>query len=441
MKKFLVSLLFIALLMAAAFLPRAAAVLPGPVQVPDPLSADNPRYPESAAEPPSPGESFSDPGLGASCTRVTGDSGMRHEYARFDPFNADKSLVVLFDFNNGAYGVYRTEIPYDAPGNLLCRLDMEEPRWDPEDPYTVTGLNGSQILRADVKTGDTAVVKDFALDPVIGPVIAAESDLYRVTTKGEGECSLDGRWWALALQGSEEDYGLQYLFTWDRDTDTVPGVFAVNEGAGGIDWVGMSPKGTWVVIGCEYDNAFPLTGTVIADREFSQFHRINYDVAHSDVGLDSAGHEVLVMQNTRTDHIDMILLDPSTRAITGSDDSSYGYSGHIPLVRLNYENGSPLAFSSGIHISCNAPGWALISAFTAPDAPEKNWLDKSIALVRLDPAAPEAFLIAKTHNLTGDYWEETHGTITRDGKTVLWTANFGRDPGAYNLFLLRLDLP
>ncbi len=387
MKKRIIILGMIALLIIAA-IPGTAEGIAGLVKVPDPLSGENPLYPESAGFP-AVGEAFSDSGLGTRCMRVTATPGVRHEYARFDPFNADKSFILLYDYNIGAFNVHRTVIPYDAPGNFLCRLDMEEPRWDPGDPRLLTGLNGLRILRCDVTTGSVTVVKDFSLDPVIGPVIAAESDLYRITTKEKGECSMDGRWWALMLQGSADDYRPRYLFTWDRDTDTVPGLYALEESVSRIGWIGMSALGNWVVLGCESDNGAPLTGVVIANRDFSGFHKISSDDTHSDVGLDSAGNEVIVMQNSGTDYIDMVLLDPSTRAVTGSNGEPYGDSGHTPLVRLYYDNDSPFGFISGIHISCNAPGWALVSTFTAPGTPEHNWLDKSIALVRLDTVSPD----------------------------------------------------
>ncbi len=351
---------------------------------------------------------------------------------------ADKSLIILLDYNEGVFSVFRAVIPYDALDKLVCRLDLEEPRWDPSDPDIITGLNGFRIVSFNVKTGEAATVKDFALDQRVGPVIAAEPDLYRVTARGAGGSSVDGRWWALALQGSEGEYQLRWLFTWDRDSDAVPGLLKLESGTSRIDWVGMSPKGTWAVIGCAYDNGEPLTGMVIADRELTAFHQIDTDSACADLGLDSAGNEVLVMYNTNTANIDMLPLRLSTLPVTEYADTAYAGTGRIPLVRLDYSGGHP--FGSEIQISCGAPGWALISTYCAPDAPEQNWLDKSIVLVGLDPSAPKSYLIAKTHNLSGDYWEQTNGTITRDGKTVLWAANFGAEPGKLKIFLMRLDM-
>jgi hypothetical protein len=428
-----------------AFLP---AEIPAPfdiattglVKVPNPQSADNPRYPEQALGMPAPGAQVCDTALGTCFTRVTEGVVMRHEYARFDPFNVDKSLVVLYQIHEGSFDIYRTTIPYDAPAQFVARLDMTEPRWHRTEPDLILGLNEFRLQQYNVKTGTTTLVKDFASDPLISPILSREPDLYCVTMKDEGESSWDGRWWALALQGSADDYRLRYVFTWDRSTDTIPGLLQLRSDQSGIDWVGMSPKGSWVIIGSDPGNGAPLDGTVIANRELTEFHRIAYDIGHSDVGLDTAGNEVLVMQNSRTDYIDLLPIDPATQPIL-EPGGSYGGTGRIPLVRLYYDWSSPITFDSGVHISCNAPGWAVVSTYIAPGTPERNWLDRSIVLIRLDRNAPEVFYLAKTHNTTGDYWEETHATLSNDGRTVLWTANFGVEPGNNRLTVVRLDLP
>ncbi|NDL67797.1 hypothetical protein [Anaerotalea alkaliphila] len=412
----------------------------GLVRVPDPQSEDNPRFPEQETSVPAVGDRICDAALGTCFTRVTESAVIRHEYARFDPFNADKSLVVLRQIHEGSFDICRTAIPYDAPANLVARLDMEEPRWHREDPDLILGLNGFRIQQYNVKTGTTTLVKDFAGDPVIGPIISREPDLYRVTMKDEGESSWDGRWWALALQGSGDDYRLRYVFTWDRSADSIPGLLELRPDQSEIDWLGMSPKGSRVIIGSDSGNGAPLDGTVTANCELTEFHRINYDIAHADVGLDTGGNEVLVMQNSRTDYIDLLPIDPSTQPIMEPGDGYEG-TGRVPLVRLYYDWSSPITFDGGVHISCNSPGWAVVSTYNAPGTPERNWLDRSIVLVRLDRNAPDVFYLAKTHNTTGEYWEETHATISNDGRTVLWAANFGVEPGNNRISVLRLDLP
>jgi len=117
----------------------------------------------------------------------------------------------------------------------------------------------------NVQTGDTTLVKDFTQDATINALLAANPDVYRITMKDEGEASADQRYWAFILQGTEEDYRARFLFCWDRQEDAVLGTYTLRTNESRIDWVGMSPLGTWVVIGGDFDNGGDLgPGLVIA---------------------------------------------------------------------------------------------------------------------------------------------------------------------------------
>ncbi len=410
------------------------------VEVPDPLSGDNPRYPLGAADVPAPGESFTDAAFGIPQTRVVQTEGLRHEYARLDPFNRDGTLILLLLTSSGEWRVYRTaNVPYDQDGSLVRTLDMAEPRWDPDDASLIWGLRGFQIITVNVETGQETVVKDFAQDATIAPILAANPDLYQITMKDEGESSTDKRYWAFMLQGTDQEYRPRYLLTWDRQQDQVPGTWAIPLDESRIDWVGMSPLGNWVVIGADWDNGGGKAGMVIADRAFAQFHQIDYDAGHSDVGLDSEGNEIIVLQSNRTDSVDMLGLNPNTKPVdTGG---SYAGTGRLQLIRLFYDSTSPLSLNSGIHISCNAPGWCVVSTFTEPNLPEQNWLDRTITLVRLSQAHPRVFYLAKVHGTAAAYWEETQASISRDGLRVVWSTNWNQDVGEERVWLMQMTIP
>lgn len=410
------------------------------IEVPDPLSGDNPAYKLLPADPPAPGQAVTDTRLGGAQTRVTQTAGVRHEYSRHDPFNADQSLILLLDVAGGSWRVYETtQLPYDAADQLVAEPDITEPRWDPDDPGLLWGLRDFRIETLNVRTGATTVIKDLAQDPDLAPILAAEPDLYRVTMRDEGEASGDLRYWAFVVQGTAQDYRPRYVISWDRQQDRVLGVLPIAANQADIDWVGMSPAGTWVLIGGSEQNAGDLAGFVLANRELTEFHRLDYATGHADVGRDLDGREVLVMQNVRTDHIDLIPLDPSTQPILESG-GSYASTNRVPLVRLFYAD-SPIGLRSGVHISCNFPGYAVVSTYSEPNEPEQNWLDRSIIVVALDREHPRAYCLAKVYGTRGEYWEETQASITRDGRWVIWATNWGRDIGQERVWNVVLALP
>lgn len=413
------------------------------VNVPDPLSGDNPPYPLQAMGVPEIGKPFKDHHFATKLTRVTRIDGSdgRHEYSRFDPFNCDRSMIVLLH-ESGDYMVYKTaSTPYNSRENAVATTnDIEDPRWDNDNPDLLWGLSDFKIVRDNMTTGSREIIKDFAKDPAVKPILAAEPDLYRITMRQEGEASRDRRYWAFILQGSKDDYRPRYLLCWDRTQDTIPGLYKIAKNEADIDWVGMSVKGNWVLIGGMSSNSGNLKGFVMADRALSRFYRIDYSTAHADVGLDIKGNEVIVMQNTRTDYIDLLPLDPKTKPILEAG-GSYKGTNRTPLVRLYYDDNSPIGFSAGLHISCNMPGYCFVSTHLAPNDKDKNWLDRAHILIKLDPENPRAVYLAKVYNTCEEYWEEAHGTITKDGSRIVYATNWNKDVGSEKMFLMQLDMP
>lgn len=411
------------------------------IRVPDPLSGENPTYPLEPSAVPAAGQSVADGRFHTTQTRVVQTEGLRHEYSRFDPFNADQSMILLQVLSAGEWRVYRTQsVPYDQEGNLVRTLDLAEPRWDPNDADVIWGLQDFAIVTVGIASGQSTTVKDFAADPTIAAILAANPDLYRITTREEGESSTDKRFWALLLQGVNDDYRARYLFTWDRQQDQIPGVYTIPANESRIDWVGMSSNGMWVLIGGDWDNGGQLAGLTLADRALTQFHRLDYGVAHSDVGMDTDGNEVVIMQNMRTDYIDLIPLDFSTQAILEAG-GSYTNTGRVPLMRLYAAAESPYGLNSGVHISCNCPGYCVVSTFTEPNLPEQNWLDRTITLVRLDRSAPAVYYLAKVHGTSGAYWEETQATMTVSGSRIVWATNWNQNVGQERVWLMELNMP
>lgn len=420
------------------------------IEVPNPLEENNPTYPLIEMPFPAVGECFVDPAFGTHIERVTAIDGYngRHEYSRFDAFNIDQSMILLVT-DEGTQKVFRTEsLPYNEPSNLVMEIGASEPRWDPINPLVIWAFNDFQILKINVDKKTIDVIKDFFQDPVLGNLITA-SAAYRITSMDEGESSLDKRFWALALQGDEsKDYRYLRLFTWDAMEDKIPGIYPADrdlkKNEADIDWIGMSPLGDWALIGALDSNQGGIIGLTLADKALTQFRRLDYTTAHADIGLDCRGEEVVVMQNTQTDTIDMIPLDLEENTSFDHDGAEQVIE-HIPLIRLNYNSESPSGLNSGVHISCNVPCYCVVSTNIAPDLPAQNWLDRSLVLVKLDSERPRAYYLAKIHNTTSEeprvYWDETQASISRDGARIIWADNWGQNIGKAEIFLLEMEMP
>ena len=107
------------------------------------------------------------------------------------------------------------------------------------------------------------------------------------------------------------------------------------------------------------------------------------------------------MQNSRTDFVDLLPLDEKTLPYTGSWRQlcrNKSRAADSPALRFG---GRLSGFRSGVHISCNASGWAVISTYTEPDARcETGWIARSSLYVSTR-IGPEAYYLAHVHNTTG----------------------------------------
>jgi hypothetical protein len=421
------------------------------IEVPNPLSGDNPTYPLISRTEPTPGQSWTDSRFGTAQTRVTQTSTLLQEYSRFDPFNCHQSMILLYDTSGNGLVYPTTSTPYDQPANLVRTIDdLDERRWDPSDPNIIWGFQNLSIVKLDVTTGAETVVKDFSKDDSIAYIFQTYPNIYRITCMDEGESSRDKRYWALALQNFGDlvnpdlDYAFLYLITWDRLQDKVLGVRPLSvDQRQNLDWVGMSTQGGWVVVGGGSDGGVPENwGLMMASKDFSVWHLLHQNTGHADVGLDAQDREVIVMQNAQTDYVDLIPLDLQAKPVNVVED----YTNNLirPIVRLYYDDTSSIGLKSGVHVSCNYPGYCLISTTIPPDTPEQNWLDRCNILVRLDPNHARAVYLAKIYNTTQQYWEETHGTITNDGSKVVWADDWGKsvpDGTTPQMTVTQLNMP
>ena len=178
----------------------------------------------------------------------------------------------------------------------------------------------------------------------------------------------------------------------------------------------------------------------MANRELTEFHRIDWATAHADVALDSQGNEVIVMQNVRTDYIDLIPLDPATQPILDSGGSYAGYESDAAgaplllflLVRPGQRRPHLLQHARLLRrVDLHRARRARAELARPQDHPGRSWTARGRAPTTWPRSTARA----------AEYWEETHATITRDGSRVVWATNWNQNVGAERVWLMELDLP
>jgi hypothetical protein len=351
---------------------------------------------------PSKGAAFSEPTYKTCVVRATdhaadGVSGFaRNDYSRRQAFNSNstKQLVYALD---GYWHVY------DA--NTHARLKQlsgpaadAEPQWHPTNPdllyYLPTNGVGMRLHELNVSTGVSRVVGDFgARLKARWPTSAA------AWTKSEGSPSADGRYWCFMVDAS--DWSSVGVFTWDRDTNTVLGMYDTKGER--PDHVSMSPSGNSCVV--SGDGA---RGTVAFSRDFSTKTQLLAKSEHSDLALDANGDDVYVAVDYQSNAGDVFMVNLRTGVRTA--------------LFSTYLSGTATA----LHVSGKAfarPGWVVVSTY-ADYGGSLQWLHRKVMAVQLN-ANPTVYTLAHHRTVSNGYWSEPHASVNRDFTRVVFSSNWG----------------
>lgn len=360
----------------------------------------------AAMERPEKGVPFTDPTFHTQIVRITDKSdgysgpGIENEYARTDPENADGSFLILRG-NDGEWYRYRT-----SDFKLVEHLDITgggeepEPRWDADNPKLIYYLYGSKLKSYNFETGKVATVHDFRED---------FSSATYITTKTEGDSSLDRRYWCFML----EDYGyrVQAVVCYDKKLNKIIGrrdTFPDN-----INWVSMDMSGQHCIVG--YENLPAQVFTTDLNVSVSLPNGAN---GHMDPALTADGRDVMVFQNNDDDWITMV--DLSTGVETKLLPIPFDVNGDI-----------------GLHFSGNCsgtPGWVLVSTYGSKNLPTESkahsWMDTQLFLLELKDK-PRVFRLAHTHAYTSldfsgekNYFSEAFATINQKGNHICFGSNW-----------------
>lgn len=396
--------------------PAADLPLPKPCGEVSSLIAGTALYPPVETALPAKGTCAADADFKTGVTRITDKTrdvytgpGIENEYARNDPENADGSRAILRG-NDGAWYLYRTDGTLEKPLDIAGGGEEPEPRWEAGVAERFLYLHGTRLMAYDVATDARTTVRDFS-----GTFPGAAV----ITTKTEGDASLDGRHWCFMVEDSA--YRVLAVIAYDRGRDTIAGS-KEPPFRDGINWVSMDMGGTRCVVGYEDSDGDGDDKTPPAEAfttDFSSSASLPEGAnGHMDLALTADGTGVMVYQNNATDWIAMADLT------TGRE---------IRLLEIPFGVNPDI----GLHISGNAaakPGWALISTYgsqSPPPGATHSWMDSQLFLLELT-AAPRVLRVAHTHAYTSkaygggkNYFAEAFASINRAGTRVWFGSNWG----------------
>ncbi|MBL0174033.1 MAG: T9SS type A sorting domain-containing protein [Ignavibacteria bacterium] len=365
---------------------------------------------QGALQQPAQGQTVTDPHFGTSIRRISNaraarQPGVMPQYAKRQAWNANDSLLLLIA------GDGRTML-YDARTYAFLRelpVGGEDVFWHPTRSNIIISTEDATIFSYDVATDLLTVVMTFP-------------EFTFVNTRGEGNLSRDGRWYAFVGQTYDGDVHFKEIVVCDLASRTVTARMALPDTLQDFDWVSISPLGGRIVVDYANTNSGRFNGVEVYDRDFRLLWQKPLGYGHSDLAVDEDGAEQLVMG-----YYDDATNISSVRAWALADGREK------TLVEHDW--------SIYTHISCRnelRPGWCFVSTYDGEGRltdDSASWLpfEDEIFAVRLDGSGAvqrvahhrsKRFTPSTPDSDNSVYYAEPHATSNAAGTRVLFGSNW-----------------
>jgi hypothetical protein len=348
---------------------------------------------------PAAGGTMVDPTFCQTIMRVTdaGDGTDCHSFYSYWPtFNSDSTMFIFAADNIPKLGhLDPNNFQLGTKGNLFATgslfLSTEDAIWSGSDPNVLYGHEGPRLWAYNVVSKTYTQLKDFSGQVPGGGYVWQMSK------------STDDNVFAFTVRNSS-DQALGYL-AWRKNTDTI----LRNDSQANLDEVQVDKSGRYLAVKADFGP--PLDFRAIDFQTGSMVTLTNgapdYSPGHSDNGQAIVvGYDNWLNRYTRRSF--PTILDPNT---------PHAFS---VVIDLN-------DWSQASHLSmlANNESWCVISNYTNPGSDATgNALRQEVFQAATD-GSQNVRRLAHHHSVYRDYYDTPRANISRDGKFIAFTSNWG----------------
>jgi hypothetical protein len=383
-------------------------------------------------EPPAPvlpraGNTFVDPTFGTTLLRLTGPADgdeCHNQYSYWPTFNSDSTRLfvtcsyrrpgetwtttdtLLYRFDPAKFKLAGGKKTLDLRRAGEGIPEIEDAVWSSSRPDVLFAHDGSSLYAIDVANQKTTRMKDFGRP-------FAPRRLRQMSKSGDDDV------FAFSLQNQgQPDWAIAAFFVWSRSRDRVLLYREVRHDEVRIDKTGRylsvnalagTPKGI-------QDQVYDLESGA---REDLTDGPPDYAFDHSDYGAAI----VVGFENWTPRLTERSLARPHRfRTLMGplhidAKTVDWSQSGHVSLL-------------------ADDESWALISLYVSNRLPSSNLFRNEILQVATDGSG-RVRRLAHHHSVVKEYWDSPRANISKDGRFVAFTSNWGGS-GRRDVFLLRV---
>ena len=340
------------------------------------------------------GGTFIDPTFGTTIMRVTDESdgkACNDYYSYWPTFNLDSTRFFiacdnnprLYRFDPNNFQILAKGPLFDRPPTGSRYLSTEDAIWSGTNANLLYGYVDQKLYAYDVATRTYSLIKDFSGELTEGYL-------------GQMSKSLDDN--VFAFTRKDKNYKAVGYFVWRRDPNKILGYADL----GSLDEVQVDKSGRYLVVKAKFDEKVDVQVMDLQTRAVENLTdpAPDFSPGHSDNGRQIVvGHD-----NWNNQYTVRRLAAPHQFQTVVSFGSDWSQANHLSMLADN-------------------EGWCVISNYTAGNGtagPFRNEIFQAST-----DGSQKVRRLAHHHSVYRDYWDTPRANISRDGRFIAFTSNWG----------------
>ncbi len=378
--------------------------------------------------PPIKGGSYVDPQYGCTVVRLTGGPSefgvpAHHYYGTLSSFSADDSKIMLF-LDNGSPAIVDTSGNVVVSASNMPASNTNNYPWDPFNPAVFYYTNGNQFFKGTLSGNTVAGTSLHTFTGFSSCMIPDQEDVTDDGTK---------IWLVCTPSGGSTSQNVAVLYSLGTDS-VISSKLVVGAQEGGWHKIQIFPSGKMFLTGGSLCNGTQC----IYNTDGTLYWQPPYNAsAHSEVGTDLQGREVLISTANGVDSLN------ACGAEKWSSLTVVDINAKVPVNCLIGAPPNPKipAWEISYRDSANSTTgkWVLLSMFDQGSCPDYScffpqdlistwqtlWAPyfEELVLVKVDGS--QVYRLGYTWSRSAEnYWAIPRASISRDGKYLVFDSNF-----------------
>lgn len=340
------------------------------------------------------GGTFAEPHFGTTVMRVTDENDGKlcnNFYSYWPTFNRDSTRFFiacdgtpkLYRFDPINFQILGKGPMFDAPAPGGASLSIEDAIWSGNNANIVYAYSGLRLYAYDVTAKSYALIKDFGGE-------------LRDASLGQMSKSLDDN--VFAFTRKNKDYKAVGYLVWRRDQNR----FVRNQDLANFDEVQVDKSGRYAVVKAKFDKTVDVQ---VVDLQTGSIESLtdpapDFSPGHSDNGKQIAvGHD-----NWNNQYTMRKLASPHQFQTVIGFGNDWSQANHVSML-------------------ADDEGWCVISNYTVGSGPVGPFRNE-IFMAATD-GSQRVRRLAQHRSIYRDYWDTPRANISRDGRFVAFTSNWG----------------